>query len=489
NMSDRGIPRSYRMMEGFGVHTFRLVNEAGDSTLVKFHWKPALGVHSLIWEESQKLMGIDPDFHRRDLWDAIASGTFPEYELGIQIFDGAEDDYYNGIDLLDPTKIVPEEMVPVRRIGRMTLDRNPDNFFAETEQVAFCTANVVRGIDFTDDPLLAARNFSYLDTQLTRLGGPNFNQLPINRPLSDVDTTQRDGFGQHAVPEGRAPYNPNSLQGGCPMTADGGGFVHFPEMVQGEKVRERPVGGAQKLSFDDHYTQATLFWRSMTPVEQDHIVGAFSFELGKVETIDVKDRMLAGLANVDAALTARVAANLGRPVPQGKPVDEVETSAALSMVAQPLPGPIAGRMVGVLVGQGADAAGIKTLRAAFEAEGATLVVIGPHGGELSPAKGQRAKVPVDKSIDTTQSVEYDALILADGDGDMTANPLVAVNLEEAFRHAKTIAAWGRGRGGLDGLRLDPSAPGVITAETGDEAFAAAVVEAVGRHRHWDRPQP
>jgi catalase len=227
----------------------------------------------------------------------------------------------------------------------------------------------------------------------------------------------------------------------------------------------------------------------MTPVEQDHIVGAFSFELGKVETIDVKDRMLAGLANVDAALTARVAANLGRPVPQGKPVDEVETSAALSMVAQPLPGPIAGRMVGVLVGQGADAAGIKTLRAAFEAEGATLVVIGPHGGELSPAKGQRAKVPVDKSIDTTQSVEYDALILADGDGDMTANPLVAVNLEEAFRHAKTIAAWGRGRGGLDGLRLDPSAPGVITAETGDEAFAAAVVEAVGRHRHWDRPQP
>ncbi len=278
-MSDRGIPRSYRTMQGFGVHTFRLVNEAGDTTLVKFHWRPAAGTHSLVWEESQKLGGIDPDFHRRDLWEAIDAGAFPEYELSLQILPDSPEQTFEGIDLLDPTKIVPEELAPLQPIGKMTLDRNPTNFFAETEQVAFCTAHIPRGLEFTDDPLLQARNFSYLDTQLTRLGGPNFDQLPINRPRSPVHTTQRDGFGQQAIHEGRAPYNPNSVGGGCPFTAGAAGFVSVPRRVEGTKVRERAVE-PDLLSFDDHYTQATLFWNSMTSPERDHIVDAFSFELG-----------------------------------------------------------------------------------------------------------------------------------------------------------------------------------------------------------------
>ena len=256
-MSDRAIPRSYRTMEGFGVHTFRLYNEAGKTTLVKFHWKPVAGVHSLVWEESQKLGGIDPDFHRRDLWDAIESGAGAQWDFGVQVFPDTEDQMFEGIDLLDPTKLVPEELAPVRLVGRMTLDRNPDNFFAETEQVAFCTAHVPRGIDFTDDPLLAARNFSYLDTQLTRLGGPNFNQLPINRPRAAVNTGQRDGFGQHAIHEGVTAYTPNSLGGGCPFYAGETGAVAVPRPVTGRIVRERAA------SFDDHYSQATLFWNSM----------------------------------------------------------------------------------------------------------------------------------------------------------------------------------------------------------------------------------
>ncbi len=262
-MSDRAIPRSYRTMEGFGVHTFRLVNDAGETTLVKFHWKPVAGIHSLVWEESQKLGGIDPDFHRRDLWDAIESGNAPEYDFGVQLFPDNDDQSFEGIDLLDPTKLVPEELAPVRIIGRLTLDRNPTNFFAETEQIAFCTAHVPRGIDFTDDPLLQARNFSYLDTQLTRLGGPNFDQLPINRPRSPVNSNQRDGFGQQAIHEGVAPYFPNSLGGGCPFHAGAAGMVHVPRPVEGTVVRERPQS-QRTQSFDDHFTQATMFWNSMT---------------------------------------------------------------------------------------------------------------------------------------------------------------------------------------------------------------------------------
>src|SRR6202034_2523233 len=269
NMSDRGIPRSFRTMEGFGVHTFRLVNARGATSLVKFHWKPVAGVHSLVWEEAQIAAGVDPDFHRRDLADSIEAGAFPAWDLGLQVMPDDGTETFEGIDLLDPTKLVPEELAPVQVVGRLTLNRNPTNYFAETEQVAFCTAHIPPGIDFTDDPLLQARNFSYLDTQLTLLGGPNFDQLPINRPRSDVNTNQRDGYGQQAVAQGIAPYHPHSLAGGCPFPAGASGYVHVPRSVTGPRVRVR----AQ--SFSDHYSQATLFWESMTKLEQDHIVAAF----------------------------------------------------------------------------------------------------------------------------------------------------------------------------------------------------------------------
>jgi catalase len=477
-MSDRAIPRSYRTMEGFGVHTFRLVNAAGATTLVKFHWKPVAGKASLVWEEAQKLGGIDPDFHRRDLWDAIEAGSFPEWDFGIQVFPDTPEQAFEGIDLLDPTKLVPEELAPVQVIGRMTLNRNPTNYFAETEQVAFCTAHVPRGIDFTDDPLLQARNFSYLDTQLTRLGGPNFDQLPINRPRSPVNTTQRDGFAQQAVPAGIAPYNPNSLGGGCPFPAGGAGYVHVPREVTGPRVR------ARAQSFSDHYGQATMFWESMSAVEQDHIVGAFSFELGKCRHEEVKDRMLANLANVSSVLVERVAANLGKTAPSGNPVGDVTVSAALSLI--PLePGPIAGRVVGVYAADGVDSVGLAVVRKSLETAGAVVVVIAPHGGTITSDDGP---VPVTKSALTTQSVEYDALIVAGGNGAaaVAQDPYVALNLTEAYRHHKTIAAWGSGQQALDAAGIGAASQGVI-AGAPKRAFTVALVEAIGWHRHWDRP--
>ena len=392
-MSDRAIPRSLRTMEGFGVHTFRLYNEAGKTSLVKFHWKPTAGVHSLVWEEAQKLGGIDPDFHRRELWDAIEAGIGAQWDFGVQVFADTDDQMFEGIDLLDPTKIVPEELAPVRLVGRMTLDRNPTNYFAETEQVAFCTAHVPRGIDFTDDPLLAARNFSYFDTQLTRLGGPNFDQLPINRPQSAVNTTQRDGFGQHAIHEGIAPYTPNSLGGGCPFYSGDAGAVHVPRHIEGTVVRERAA------SFDDHFSQATLFWTSMTPPERDHIVGAFSFELGKCIHPEVRERMVANLAQVDTALCERVAANLGIDAPEGSPSKREVASPALSQVVD-TPGPIVGRVIGVLAGDGVDSTGLNSLRKAITAERATVYVIGPLGGTIA---GSRGSVDVDRSARSRRS--------------------------------------------------------------------------------------
>src|SRR4051812_4747456 len=292
NMSDRGIPRSYRTMEGFGVHTFRLINDAGETVLVKFHWKPKLGVHSQVWEEAQIAAGVDPDFHRRDLYDAIESGAYPEWELGLQVFPDTPEETFEGIDLLDATKLVPEELAPVQPIGLLTLNGNPTNFFAETEQVAFHTGHLVPGIDATDDPLLQARNFSYLDTQLTRLGGPNFNQIPINRPHAPVNDMLRDGFHQHAVHGGVAPYKPNSLDGGCPFFAgaDDAAFVDSPVRVaEATKVRENPA------SYDDHYSQVRQFWLSMTPVEKEHIVRSYTFELGKCYEQAIKERQLLAL--------------------------------------------------------------------------------------------------------------------------------------------------------------------------------------------------
>lgn len=477
-MSDRAIPRSYRTMEGFGIHTFRLINSKGATTLVKFHWKPVAGVASLVWEEAQKLGGIDPDFHRRDLWDAIESKNYPEWDLGIQIFPDTPDQSFEGIDLLDPTKLVPEELAPVEIIGRLTLNRNPDNFFAETEQVAFCTSHVPRGIDFTDDPLLAARNFSYLDTQLLRLGGPNFDQLPINRPRSNVNTTQRDGYSQQAVVPGVAAYTPNSLGGGCPFSAGVSGFVSAPQTVSGNLVRERAS------SFSDHFSQATMFWNSMSQPERDHIVAAFSFELGKCLDETVKTRMLANLAQVDRTLVREVAANLGLPAPRSKVTTSEQSSPALSLLpVEPLP--VAGRLVAILAADGVDSAGLKALTKSLESEGVVVVVVAPHGGLI---EGTTGPVEVTKSALTTQSVEYDALVVAGGTGAETLgqDPYTAVNLTEAYRHYKTLGAWGDGVGVLDACGISPDAPGVVRRPKADRALASELIEALGQHRHWER---
>ena len=475
-MSDRAIPRSTRTMEGFGVHTFRLYNDAGDTTLVKFHWKPAAGVHSLVWEEAQTLGGIDPDFHRRDLWDAIEGGGFPEWDLGVQVFPDTPDQMFEGIDLLDSTKIIPEELAPIRLVGRMTLDRNPTNYFAETEQVAFCTSHVVRGIDFTDDPLLAARNFSYFDTQLTRLGGPNFDQLPINRPRSPVNNTQRDGYSQQAIHDGIAAYTPNSLARGCPFQMGAAGFVHVPRQVSGAIGRERPT------SFDDHYTQATMFWNSMSTVERAHIVGAFSFELGKCLDTDIRARMLANLANVHADLCAQVAVNLGLDVPTGNPATDAGASAALTLVPAEA-GPVTGRVIGVLVGDGVDGGGVTSLRNAAIGAGASVYVIGPNAGAVLGSDGPLA---VDRTTLTTRSVEYDALVVAGGVSAevLRQDSYTALNLGEAFRHHKTIGAWGQGVAVLDACGL--AGTGVVTADTFSAAFARDLIAALAWHRHWAR---
>jgi len=479
-MSDRGIPRSFRTMEGFGVHTFRLVNAAGQTTLAKFHWKPVAGVHSLVWEEAQIAAGTDPDFHRRDLADSIEAGAFPEWELGLQLMPDTDDQTFEGIDLLDATKIVPEELVPVRAIGRMTLMRNPTNYFAETEQVAFHTGHLVPGIEVTDDPLMQARLFSYLDTQLTRLGGPNFSQLPINRPHADVNDNLRDGMHQTAVPDGIAPYLPNSLDAGSPATAGAAGYVNVPREVSGPKVRERAA------SFDDHYSQATLFWNSMAAVEKAHVVEAFTFELGKCYEQPIRERMLANLANVDADLCAAVAAGLGLPAPVGSPATDVGVSPSLSQVyAQP--GPITGRVIGVLAVDGADLAGIAKLREGLMAQGAVVRLIAEHGGTVTGGRGRgRSSATVERTYVTTRSIEYDAVVVAAGAGALAMEPKALILLQEAFRHGKAVAAWGDGVGVLQAARIPAAAPGVLTAENVSATLRKEITRAVGLHRSWDR---
>ncbi len=479
-MSDRAIPRSLRTMEGFGVHTFRMVNAKGKTSLVKFHWKPTAGKASLVWEEAQKLGGIDPDFHRRDLWDCIEMGAFPEWDLGVQVFPDNEEQTFKGIDLLDPTKLVPEELAPVQIIGRMTLNQNPTNYFAETEQVAFCTAHVPRGIDFTDDPLLQARNFSYLDTQLSRLGGPNFNQLPINRPHSPVNTTERDGFSQQAVMEGVAAYTPNSVGGGCPFPAGKAGYVSIPRIVTGPRVRVRAS------SFADHFSQASMFWESMSTPEQDHIVGAFSFELGKCLREDVKDRALANLAQVSSVLVERVAASLGKKAPRGKPIPKAVVSKALSLLPSE-PGSVVGRVVGVYAADGVDGAALKAVSRALQSAGVVVTIIAPHGGTIT---SEREPVVVNKSALITQSVEYDALVVAGGVGAQSflGDAYCAMNLAEAYRHYKPIASWGAGNAVLEECGLDAELPGVITAATASRSFTASLLEALGWHRYWERDE-
>ncbi len=490
NMSDRGIPRSYRMMEGFGVHTFRLVDAEGGTTLVKFHWKPRLGVHSLTWEEAQLAGGVDPDFHRRDLYDAIEAGAFPSWDLGIQAFPDTPDQMFEGIDLLDSTKLVPEELAPVQVIGTLTLNGNPTNFFAETEQVAFHTGHLVPGIDGTDDPLLMARNFSYLDTQLTRLAGPNFNQIPINRPHAPVNDNHRDGFHQQAVHGGVAPYSPSSLDGGCPFFAgaDEGAFVDVPVVVpEASKVRENPA------SYDDHFSQVRLFWTSMSPVEQEHIVHAYSFELGKCYEQAIKERQLLALANIDADLCAKVAAALGLPAPEPTVTyEEPAASPALSQVGGTWP--TDGRIVGIVVDPDGDLAGVAEARETLLDAGLLPLLIAPRGGELGHG------LVAQRTFATARSVEFDALLVAGAappagdalpardakaaDGAArVSDPRVELLLAEAYRHDKALAAFGEGRSVLAELGIEGA--GVTTGDAAADVVGD-VMALLGSHRVWER---
>jgi catalase len=492
NMSDRGIPRSYRTMEGFGVHTFRLVDAEGATSLVKFHWKPRLGVHSLTWEEAQMLAGIDPDYHRRDLYDAIEAGAHPEWDLGVQVFPDDPEEMFEGIDLLDPTKLVPEELAPVQVIGTMRLTANPTNFFAETEQVAFHLGNLVPGIDVTDDPLLQARLFSYLDTQITRLGGPNFNQIPVNRPHAPVNDMLRDGFHQHAVHTGAAPYRPNSLDGGCPFVAgeDMGAFVEVPASVAASvKARTSPA------SFEDHYSQVRLFWRSMTPVEQAHIVSAYTFELGKCYEQAIKERQLRVLANIDPALCQQVATGLGLPAPAATlEVGDETPSPALSQVGQTWPPD--GRLIGILVDPDGDLDGLERVRTAIFAAGMVPLVIATRGGVLPNG------IAVQRTLLTTRSVEFDAVLVAgcpapapdaapamDAKGGaadpVVVDPRAALLVQEVYRHAKAIGAWGAGLDALAASGLTGDEVAVVTGEDPEQVLAQ-VVDLLGAHRAWDR---
>jgi catalase len=493
-MSDRALPRSYRMMQGFGVHTFRFVNASGQGTFVKFHWKPKLGVHSLVWDECQKVAGKDPDFNRRDLWDAIEAGDFPEWELGVQLVP--ESDEFNfAFDLLDATKLIPEEQVPVQPVGRMVLNRNPDNFFAETEQVAFHTANVVPGIDFTNDPLLQFRNFSYLDTQLIRLGGPNFAQLPVNRPLADVRNNQQDGYGQHAIPQGRSSYFPNTLGGGCPALADEGVFRHYTEKVDGHKIRQRAK------SFEDHYSQARMFWKSMSPVEAKHIVAAYAFELGKVEVPEIRARVVDELNLVDHDLATQVAGKLGLPEPAEESVDDkMAASPALSQLNTATDS-IATRKIAVLAANGVDVKGVKTLKRGLEGQGAIVEVLAPvAGGTLSGGSG--GEVDVDRAFTTMASVLYDAVVVPCGPESvetLSKDGYATHFIVEAYKHLKAVGAFGSGvdllrKVGIAERLADDTdvvvSNGVVsTAAAADDLtdeFANAFASVLAKHRAWER---
>lgn len=483
-MSDRGIPRSYRTMEGFGVHTFRLEAADGTTSLAKFHWKPVLGVHSQVWEEAQLTQGADPDFHRRDLADAIEAGAYPQWELGLQVMPDTADETFEGIDLLDPTKIVPEELCPVQRVGLLTLTENPRNFFAETEQVAFHVDHLVPGIHVTNDPLLQGRLFSYLDTQLTRLGGPNFAQLPVNRPRVAVNDLLRDGMHQSAVHSGVVAYKPNHVDDDLPRTGGADAFVTPQTPVAGTKGRHHPV------SFTDHFSQARMFWLSMTPVEQAHIVEAFTFELGKCRRQDVQERVLGSLACVDLDLVTRVATGLGLGVPDGEVPSGVVPSPALSQVPAE-PGRIDGRVVGVLVVDDGDLGPVEALRTAYAKDKVVVRVVAAHGGIVTSGSGGLLTSPssetVDRTLLTTRSVEYDAVVVAPGVAgtSFAANPRTAVLLHEAYRHGKTLVGLGDGADVLRSVGIDPAGPGVLTAE-GAGDVVVPLRGALGLHRSWER---
>jgi catalase len=499
-MSDRTIPRSYRMMEGFGVHTFRFINAKGVSHFVKFHWKPKLGKHSLVWDEAQKLAGKDPDFHRRDLWESIAQGNFPEWELGVQLIE--EDKASSlGFDLLDPTKLIPEEMVPVLIVGRLVLNRNPDNFFAETEQVAFHPGHVVPGIDFSNDPLLQGRLFSYTDTQLSRLGGPNFHEIPINRGVCPFHNFQRDGMHRMLINKGPVSYEPNSLANGSEFRADGGqqGFQSFAEATEPPKIRRRSP------SFDDHFSQATLFWNSQSPAEKDHITAAFQFELSKVEMAAIRQRVVDNLAHVDPKLARKIADALGIDAPDAKAAAgrsgfrdvraplPLEVSAALSMEGNGAS--IASRRIAVLVAGGVEIGALRVIQQALQDAGASSRIIAAQLGSVATSSGQQ--LAVDHTFSNMPSVMFDAVLVPGGASSAQAlarNGEAVHFILEAFKHCKAICVIGEGVQMLRTLGIgigepEPAVPGIVLGKNDPPLrtqLAQEFIAAIARHRHWLR---
>jgi len=514
-MSDRAIPRSYRMMEGFGVHTFRFINENGEAHFVKFHWKPLLGVHSVAWDEAQNISGKDPDYHRRDLWEAIESGNFPEYELGVQIVP-EKDEHKFEFDLLDPTKLIPEEIVPVQRIGKLTLNRNPDNFFTETEQAAFHVGHVVPGIDFTNDPLLQGRLFSYTDTQLIRLGGPNFHEIPINRPVAPIHNNQRDGFMRQTINKGKSSYNPNTTGGGCPFQAKAmeGGFSSFTERIDAKKIRER------SQSFLDHFSQARLFFNSQSEPEKNHIVDALRFELGKVEMPSIRERMLYLLSRIDKGLANEVAYGLGLSVPkeiegtlnQSIPADanperyesvnkksSLERSAPLSM-ANTVKDSIRTRKVAILAADGVNENSLTKIQKELTTEGAVVEVIAPRLGFISGEKN--TPIEIKKSFLTAASVFYDAVYVPGGTNSVATLEAEADAihfLNEAFKHCKPIAADEGARQVLEATYFSKKLPADDREETvlsegivlssNLKNLGNLFIKAIAQHRFWEREKP
>ncbi|MBP4142494.1 catalase [Flavobacterium sp. P4023] len=509
-MSDRAIPRSLRMMEGFGVHTFRLINAKDESVFVKFHWKPKLGTHAVAWDEAQKISGKNADFHRQDLWDAIEMGNFPEWELGVQVIPSADEHKYE-FDLLDPTKLIPEELVPVTIIGRIVLNKNPDNFFAETEQIAFHPGHLVPGIDFSNDPLLQGRLFSYTDTQLSRLGSPNFHEIPINRSIAAVHNNQRDGHMRQEINTGRVSYHPNSLGGGCPYQAkiNEGGFSSFNERIDSHKIRGRSE------SFNDHFGQAKLFFNSQTEVEKSHIVKALRFELGKVETAAIRIRMLGLLAQVDQQLAEKVALGLGAQVPDSpeKPMNHgvspenemgnqesttvkqsVSSSDALTMIKNPTnSNTITSRKVAIICNEGVSEACVANIKSALLKEGAKGFVIAPHQGSLKTEND--GAIPVDFSFLTASSVLFDSVYIPHGKEikALEQNEEVQEFLNDAYKHCKVIGADGDGQKLLKATsfasKIKTSDKGIIMKEEkASKDFATEFIKAMGKHRYWEREE-
>ena len=498
-MSDRGIPRSLRMIEGFGIHTYRLINEKGESHFVKFHWKPVLGVHSVTWDEAVKINGADSDFHRRDLWEAIDAGQYPEWELGFQIVPEADEHKYD-FDLLDATKLIPEEMVPVTIVGKMTLNRNPDNFFAETEQVAFLPGNIVPGIDFSNDPLLQGRIFSYRDTQLSRLGSPNFHQIPINRPIGEAHNNQRDGHMQMDIPKGNTAYFPNTLGGGCPHLAkiSEGAFHSYEERIDAKKIRGRSE------SFVDFFSQPALFYRSLAPWEKDHLVDAYSFELGKCTHKHIKERMLWMIKQIDEGLAKKVSSNIGVDIPKkinepinqaigadsiiadyqpGKKKNYLDASPALSQSNTKF-NTIATRKIAFLVADGFSMKDYKKMSNALKKEGAMVKIVAPHGGTVKCDTDMDHDV--DAAIATTESVLFDAVYIPGGKA--SAKTLLKDGkflkfVNEALKHCKAIAA--------DSDAEDFVNETYVSEFKDDKAIfingkPQDFIDAIAHHRNWDR---